>query len=291
MRRRPATHAGSLHIRVNPWSKTALYAVTWIICLVFLFPFLSMLSTALKSDIEATSLPVHLIPVQWHWENFYSVLKSAPLFGRWILNSFILSIFPTIGIVLASSMAGFAFARLRAPFKKQLFGIVLATLMIPTTSMFVPIYLFWRNVHAIGTYWPLILPSFFGDAFNVFLFRQFFASMPKELEEAAIVEGCGRFRVWWSIFMPNALAVIATSAIWHFNWRWNEFMMPRFLLNSMQSYPVPVGLLYAFKTEIGTSRVNMVSAGALIFAVPTIVVFMLGQKYLVQGFVTSGIKG
>jgi len=291
MRSPAAKTPGTLRYRVSPWSKALLYLITWIVCILFLFPFLSMISTALKSYIEATSLPVRLIPAQWHWDNFSNVMKKAPLFGRWILNSFILSILPTIGIVLASSMAGFAFARLRAPFKKQLFGIVLATLMIPTTSMFVPIYIFWRGFHAIGTYWPLILPSFFGDAFNVFLFRQFFASMPKELEEAAIVEGCGRFRVWWSIFMPNALAVIATSAIWHFNWRWNEFMMPRFFLNAMKSYPVTVGLLYAFNDEYGKIQVNMVSAGALVFAIPTIVVFMLGQKYLVQGFITSGIKG
>jgi multiple sugar transport system permease protein len=290
--RNPAPRsAGTLRYRVNPWSKALLYVITWMVCLLFLFPFLSMVSTALKSYMEATSLPVHLVPVQWHWENFPNVMKKAPLFARWFLNSFILSILPTIGIVLASSLAGFAFARLRARFKKQLFGIVLATLMIPTTSMFVPMYIFWRGFHAIGTYWPLILPAFFGDAFNVFLFRQFFAGMPKELEEAAIVEGCGRFRVWWSIFMPNALAVIATSAIWHFNWRWNEFMMPRFFLNSMQSYPVSVGILYAFTDEFAKVQVNMVSAGALVFAIPTIIVFMLGQKYLVQGFVTSGIKG
>jgi multiple sugar transport system permease protein len=281
----------TLRYRVNPWSKALLYLITWAICLLFLFPFLSMISTAVKSYTEATSLPVRLVPAEWHWDNFLVAVAKAPLFGRWMLNSFILSILPTIGIVLASSMAGFAFARLRAPFKKPLFAIVLATLMIPTTSMFVPLYIFWRGFHAIGTYWPLILPSFFGDAFNVFLFRQFFAAMPKELEEAAVVEGCGRFRVWWSIFMPNALAVIATSAIWHFNWRWNDFMMPRFFLNSMQSYPVTVGLLYAFTDDVGHIQVNLVSAGALIFAIPTIIVFMLGQKYLVQGFVTSGIKG
>ena len=271
--------------------KAALYLLISLVCLVFIFPFASMISTALKSYLEATSMPVRLIPKVWRWSNFSAAIHGAPLYWRWMLNSLILSLSPTIGIVIASSMAGYAFARLRAPFKRPIFAVVMATLMIPTTAMFIPMYLFWRNVHAIGTYWPLILPSFFGDAFNVFLFRQFFAGLPKELEDAATVDGCNRWRIWWSIFLPNSIPVIATSAIWHFNWRWNEFLLPRFFLNSLHAYPMSVGLTLAFKNEANITQIQLVSAGALLFTIPTIIIFFWGQKYLVQGFVTSGLKG
>lgn len=271
-------------------SKVLVYLLTFVCCAIFLFPFASMLSTSLKSYTEAKSLPVHLIPDVWRWSNYSEAIRLAPLFWRWMLNSVFLSLVPTIGIVLASSMAGYAFARLRAPFKNQLFAIVLATLMLPTTAMVVPIFLFWRSFHAVGTYWPLILPFFCGDAFNVFLFRQFFAGMPKELEDAAIVDGCNRFRIWWQIFMPNSFPVIATSAIWFFNWRWNEYLTPRFFLNSMEKYPLSVGLTIAYSKDM-IVPIQLVSVAAVIFTVPTIIIFALGQKYLTQGFVTSGLKG
>lgn len=271
-------------------TQALVYIVTFIGCIIFLFPFASMISTSLKSYAEAKSLPVQLIPRVIRWSNYREAIRLAPFFWRWMLNSAFLSLVPTVGIVLASSMAGYAFARLRAPFKNQLFAIVLATLMLPTTAMVVPIFLFWRSFHAIGTYWPLILPFFCGDAFNVFLFRQFFAGMPKELEDAAIMDGCSRFRIWWAIFLPNSFPVIATSAIWFFNWRWNEYLTPRFFLNAMETYPLSVGLTVAYSKDMMTP-IQLVSVAAVIFTIPTIIIFALGQKYLTQGFVTSGLKG
>lgn len=277
-------------------NRPLLYLIVLIVCLIFIYPVFRMITQSLMTYEETLGQPPPIFPHFWHFDNYITAWTVSQYFPRQFLNSIILSVVPTFGVVLSSSLAGFAFARLYSPYKKPLFSVVIGTMMLPSTAMFIASFMFWHNlfgtgINAINTYLPFLLPPFFGSPFYIFLFRQFFATLPGELEEAAIIDGCGMIRIWWQVFIPISKPVFATAVVWLFCGYWNDYLTPRFFINSNELYPLSVGLLNAFRlpNEVILNQLN--SVGAIIYAVPAILVYFIGQRYIVQGFVSASIKG
>ncbi|MCL6557347.1 MAG: carbohydrate ABC transporter permease [Firmicutes bacterium] len=256
----------------------------------FVIPFIFMISTSLKTYAETVSYPPSLFPAVPQWSNYVTALTTIP-FVRWLINSLILTLVPSFGIILSSSAAGYAFARLRFPGKNYLFVIIIATMMIPGACYFVPTYILWYKLHGIDTYFPFIIPAFCGNAFYIFLFRQFFSSIPKELDESAIIDGCSRISIYYKIILPLSKPALATAAIWTFQWSWNDFMGPLFFLFSREKFPLALGLAISYVNQQRVRANELVNAAALLFCLPLIVMFFVGQKYFIQGIVTTGIKG
>lgn len=256
----------------------------------FIIPFIWMISTSLKTYRETVTYPPALFPAVPQWSNYVTALSVIP-FLRWLANSLILAIVPSFGIILSSSAAGYAFARLRFPGKNYLFILIISTMMIPGACYFVPTYLLWHKLHGIDTYLPFIIPAFCGNAFYIFLFRQFFSTIPMELDEAAIIDGCSRIGIFYKLILPLSKPVLATAAIWTFQSSWNDFMGPLFFLFTREKFPLALGLAISYVNQQRVRSNELVNAAGLLFCTPLIVMFFLGQRYFIQGIVTTGLKG
>jgi ABC-type glycerol-3-phosphate transport system permease component len=215
-------------------------------------------------------------------------------FGRFILNTILVTGFAMLGQILAASAVAYGFARFRFPGRNALFFIVLATLMLPWQVTIVPTFLLFRQLGWINTFLPLIVPAYFGGgAFFIFLLRQFFLTIPKDLDEAAKIDGANSVHIFWNILLPLSKPALATVAIFSFIEHWNEFFGPLIYLNSPEKYTVSIGLRY-FQANpfVGDEpRESILMAASLIVAAPPLILFFLAQKYFVQGIVTTGLKG
>ena len=260
-----------------------------VIGLMFLTPFLWMLSSSLKDISEIYQFPPRLIPTDIKWSNYPDAWRALP-FDVFFLNSFIVAIATTIGVVLTCSLAGYSFARLRYPGRDQIFLAYLATMMIPFPVLMVPLFVIMKNLHLVDSLWSLILPAIFTPA-GTFLMRQFILTLPRELEEAARVDGCGFFGIYWRIVLPLMKPVIATLAIFTFLGSWNEFLWPLISISSIENKTLPLGLTMFQSQLSGRTPWNQVMAAATFTIVPVLILFVLGQKYYVKGIVTTGIKG
>ncbi|MBI3960225.1 MAG: carbohydrate ABC transporter permease [Chloroflexi bacterium] len=258
--------------------------------IIMLTPLLWMLSTSLKAEGDIFVIPVQWIPKQILWSNYPAALTYVPYF-RYFLNSVEVSILVVIGAVLSASCVAFAFARLRAPGKDTLFVILLATLMLPGEVTLVPVYLLFRIFGWLDTYQPLILPSWFGgSAFYIFLLRQFFLTLPTELDDAAKIDGASLFDIYWRIVMPLSKPALATIAIFAFFGSWNAFQAPLIYLNTMEKYTLPIALRLYLST-LGNTHWNFLMAATLVSIIPPLVIFFTSQRYFVEGAVLTGIKG
>jgi len=248
-------------------------------------PFLWMITTSLKPESALYQAPL-LFPTHFHWENYAKAWQSAP-FPHFFLNSLIM----TVGIVLSqtlfSAMAGYAFARMRFPGRDVLFFLVLGTMMIPFPVTLIPSFLVVNGLGWIDTYNALIIPRAV-SAFAIFLFRQFFLNLPKELEEAAIMDGAGRFTLFFRIVLPLSTPVIAASAIFSFLFAWNDFLWPLIVTNSPHMRTVQVGLAL-FQGQYGIFW-TLLTAAATIVTLPAILAFVAAQKQFIQGITNTGLK-
>lgn len=260
-----------------------------VIGLVFLTPFLWMLSSSLKDLSEIYQFPPSLIPADIKWSNYADAWNALP-FNVFFTNSFIVAVATTIGVVLTCSLAGYSFARLRYPGRDQIFLAYLATMMIPFPVLMVPLFVIMKNLHLVDSLWSLVLPAIFTPA-GTFLMRQFILTLPRELEEAARVDGCGFFGIYWRIVLPLMKPVIATLAIFTFLGSWNEFLWPLISISSVENKTLPLGLTMFQSQLSGRTPWNQVMAAATFTIVPVLILFVLGQKYYVKGIVTTGIKG
>ena len=249
-------------------------------------PFLWMLSTGLKSDIQAYVFPPELIPDPVVWQNVATVWTSLP-FGRFMLNSGVVAIAVTAGQLLFSSMAAFAFARLRFPFRGQIFLAYLGTMMLPYHVVLIPIFILVRTLGWIDTYQGLIVPHLF-SAYATFLLRQFFITIPMELEEAARVDGASHFRIYWQIMLPVSKPALATLGVFVFMFSWNDFLWPLIVINTLELKTLPIGLSY-FLTQY-TVYWNLLMVGTSLAILPVLLVFFFTQRYFVQGITLTGIK-
>lgn len=255
-----------------------------------LVPFFWLIRSAFMNMLEIYTMP----PIWWSkhptWENFETVFFADVPFFSYFLNTIKIVIPVIIGTVVSSSMAAYGFARFNFPFKQGWFAICISSMMIPGAVTLIPGFLIWKNLGAVNTYWPLIIPCFFGGgAFNIFLFRQFFMTIPRELDEAATLDGAGAFRIYWQILLPSLKPVCISVILFTFMGTWNDFFGPMIYLYDMEKYTVALGL-QLFNSSYG-SDYGAVMASALVMTIPTIIIFFIGQKYFVQGIVMSGVKG
>ena len=267
-----------------------LYVILIVVALAFLLPSLWVIVSSLKTETEYHAYPIKLLPTRLYWENYRLALTMAPFF-KYAGNSFFLASVTTALTTLSSALAGFGFARLQGPGKSVLFLILVSMIMIPGTAILIPQFMLYARLGFMNTYWPWIVGGLAGSAWHIFLYRQFFAAFPKELEDAAEVDGCGRFRIFWQIFLPNSLPVVATSSIFLFGWVWGDYVAPSLYL-SLENTTLAVALsgnLYVNPQGISLPMVKL--AATTIYVLPMITLFFLGQKYIIKGVVTTGLKG
>lgn len=253
---------------------------------VVLVPFLWMITTALKGP-RAVHLAPHLIPVRFEWHNFVEAWQAAD-FARYYLNSTVMAVGITAGQLLFSSLAGYAFARLRFPGRDLLFWVVLATMMVPVYVTLVPSYLVVRELGWLDSYPALIVPRLV-SAFGIFLMRQHYLTIPRDLEDAALLDGSSRLRIWWSIFLPLSGPAVATLGIFAFLFAWNDFLWPLIVTTSPDMRTVQLGLVM-FSGRYGTQW-TLLMAGTVTATIPALVAFAIGQRWFVRGIAATGVKG
>jgi len=295
MRTQPQTFSLSLNSRklTNRLGLTAVFLLVAVGSLSFLLPLLWMLSTSLKSNAEVYAIPTVWVPNPPVWENYPKALSRMP-FWLYARNSCITSFIPVIGAVLSSSMVAYAFSRLRWPGRDLWFMMLISTMMLPSQVTIIPLYIIYSRLGWINTFFPLTLPWFFGNAFYIFLLRQFFTSIPMDLSEAALIDGCSHLRIWSSIIIPLSKPALATVAVFTFLATWNDFFGPLLYLTNQDLYTLQVGLQY-FREGVSTMSFSLewqeLMAASLVVLMPTLVVFFVGQRFFVQGITLTGMKG
>jgi multiple sugar transport system permease protein len=287
---RAPSHTGPVTARkVQGWIRSALTHVVLIpVAAVFLLPFLWMLSTSLKSDAQLFAYPPEWIPNPFQWANYPRAVSYIPFF-TYLKNTLIIAVLSMIGATISSSLVAYSLARIRWPGRQFLLILTIATLMLPFQVTLIPVFLVFKNLGMVGTLLPLILPHFFGVAYYIFLLRQFFASIPMELSEAARIDGASEFRIYWSIVMPLAKPALATVAIFQFIARWRDFLGPLIYLNNQNLYTLSLGL-QQYSGEHGREW-GLLMAASVLITLPVIIVFFFTQRTFVQGVTLTGIKG
>ncbi len=270
------------------WQRLGLHLLVWIGALGMILPFLWMLSTSLKTQGTAMAYPPVWIPQPAHWSNYLDVVQSFP-FDRFALNSFKIAILGTVGQLLSTTLAAYAFARMRFPGRNLIFVILLSTLMIPSHVTMIPSFLLFNWLGWVNTHYPLIVPAWFGGAFGTFLLRQFFQTVPLDYSDAAAIDGAGHAQIFARIYVPLARPVLATLALFAFMNHWNEFLLPVIYLTDEDKLTLTVGLSY-FRLQYGTLY-HYLMAGTVLSTIPIFILFVLLQKYFVRGFMMSGLKG
>ncbi|MFY9178141.1 MAG: carbohydrate ABC transporter permease [Caldicoprobacterales bacterium] len=266
----------------------AIYIVLTVTGIVFLLPFIWMLSTSLKPDTQLFVSPPVWIPNPIAWENYYGAITSVPFF-TYMRNTLIVASISTFGAVLSTPLAGYSLARIKWRGRETLFIITLAVMMIPAQVTMVPLFIVFSKMDMVGTFLPLILPSFFGSPFFIFLMRQFFKQLPKDLEDAARIDGCSEFGIYFRIMLPLIQPAILTVALFQFMNSWNDFMGPLIYLNDEKMYTLQLGL-QQFKQAYNTIW-NQLMAASVLVALPIIVLYFFVQKSFIQGITFGGIKG
>ncbi|TRZ37064.1 carbohydrate ABC transporter permease [Niallia circulans] len=256
--------------------------------ILFLFPFLWLIGTSVKPENEAMAFPPTLLPENWDLANYKEVFTLVD-FGQYYLNSVIVTVCVVIGTVVSSTLVAYGFARIKGRGRNFWFVLLLGTMMLPPQVTMIPVYMIFSKLGWVNTFLPLIVPSFFGSAYFIFLLRQFFKTIPKELEESAYLDGCGAFGIFWRIIIPLSVPSIITVALLSFMWTWNDFLNPLIYLNDDSKYTLALGILQ-FKGALLIQWGPMMAASVFII-LPLIIIFFVGQKYFVQGIATTGGKG
>lgn len=256
--------------------------------ILFLFPFLWLIGTSVKPENEAMAFPPTLLPKNWDLANYKEVFTLVD-FGQYYLNSVIVTVCVVIGTVVSSTLVAYGFARIKGKGRNFWFVLLLGTMMLPPQVTMIPVYMIFSKLGWVNTFLPLIVPSFFGNAYFIFLLRQFFKTIPKELEESAYLDGCGAFGIFWRIIIPLSVPSIITVALLSFMWTWNDFLNPLIYLNDDSKYTLALGILQ-FKGALLIQWGPMMAASVFII-LPLIIIFFVGQKYFVQGIATTGGKG
>ena len=279
-------------VRVVSWQrgagKVALHVVVAAAASSFLFPFFWMISNAVRSNGEVLAVPPRLLPSEWQPGNFIVAWFHLP-FGRFFLNSTLVAGSITLITLVISCLAGYAFARMRFAGRDSLFIVYVATLMVPQSVLVIPLFLMMSRLGWVNTYQGLILPVAFGS-FGTFLMRQFFLSIPIELEEAAMIDGASRLRILVSIFVPLATPALGLLALFTFTGQWNSFLWPLIIVSDTDHATIPLGLT-AFQGQQGTDW-NLLMAGATVSMLPGVTLTILLQRYIFRGIaISSGFGG
>ena len=257
------------------------------------FPLLYAVSTSLKSSDELRQMPPSLIPQVLSWGNYVRVYALQPLAARWVLNTLIVVFVSLPGSVATATLVAYGFARFEFPGRNFWFIVLLSTMMLPSEVTLIPSYLLFHWLGWINTFLPLTVPAWFGGgAFSIFFIRQFFMTLPRELDDAARIDGANTFQILWHVLAPLASPVIMTLVIFGFLTTWNDFFGPLIYLNSRELYTLALGL-NEYRTMPETTAApndNLLMAGVVYMTIPCIALFVFGQRYFVRGLVMSGLK-
>ncbi|MCL6434271.1 MAG: carbohydrate ABC transporter permease [Leptolyngbyaceae cyanobacterium HOT.MB2.61] len=269
------------------WSTAFLYTVLIVYAVITFLPFAWALSASFKPLSEIAEGGIHFIPQHFTLANYRQIFTQEPLFGRWFLNSAIAAIFITLFNLLFNSMAGYALARIRFPGNQFWFFLILAALMVPGQITLLPKFLILKSFGWLNTYQGLIVPGAINATF-IFMMRQFFINFPRELEEAAALDGLGRFETFFQIVLPLAKPALAAQTIFVFMGAWNEFLMPLVVMSDPEMFTLPLGL-NAFKGEY-ISYWNYIMAASMIFTLPALAIYAFFNRYFIQGITFTGGK-
>jgi multiple sugar transport system permease protein len=270
------------------------YLIILALCVLFGYPLFWTLMSSLKTIPEMFSFPPILIPAAPQWSNYWTVLNIDYPVGRWFMNSVLIVILTSFGTLITASLVAYSFARFEYRGRDILFMITLSTMMLPAQVTLIPQFVLFYRLGWVNTHLPLWVPHWFGGgAFAIFLMRQFFLTLPLDLDEAALIDGAGYFRIFWSILMPLCKPVLATLAIITIIASWSDFLGPLIYLNTPEKFTVSVGLQFfnAVPEVGGEPMQHLLMAACVMSMVPIILMFFFGQRFFVQGIVMSGIKG
>lgn len=275
--------------------RLVLYIIVIAAAVIFMIPFLWTVLSSLKTPGELYTFPPVWLPKTPQPQNYIEVFHRVT-FGIWMWNSTWVALVATFGSVLSAAVVGYAFARFRFPGRDLLFMITLSTMMLPIEVTLIPLYLLFSKVGWLDTFYPLIVPPFFGGgAFLIFLMRQFFMSIPMDLDEAARIDGASYLRIFWQILMPLSVPALATASVLTFMAHWNAFLHPFIFLNSKSKFTLAIGIRY-FQAVVGSTEAmepieHLLMAASVLMTAPIIILFFVAQRYFVKGIVMSGIKG
>ena len=258
--------------------------------LVMVYPLIWMVSSSLKPDNQIFG-DLGLWPSEFHWENYSNGWNAMTVsFTQFFLNSSFVTVLSVVGNVISCSFAAYAFARLEFSGKNIWFALMMMTLMIPYHVVLIPQYILFLKIGWVDSYLPLIVPRFLaGDAFFIFLMVQFFRQLPRELDEAAMIDGCNPFKIYWDIILPLSIPAMATAAIFSFIWTWEDFLGPLVYLNDMKDYTVPLALR-SFIAQDSVSAYGQLFAMSILSILPIILFFVIFQRLIIRGIAMSGLK-
>ncbi|MEA3338681.1 MAG: carbohydrate ABC transporter permease [Chloroflexota bacterium] len=264
------------------------YTVLGVTAVMVMLPYIWMVSTSLKGSGEVFAYPPNWVPRAWRFRNYVEAWEAAP-FGRYFFNSALVAVAVTVGQLITCSLAAFAFARMEFKGKNVMFVLFLSTTMISTQVTLVPSYLVLKNLHWLDTYQALIVP-FLANAFGVFMMRQYFMTLPQELEDAAKLDGCGRLRFLWQVLLPLSKPIVASQALFAFMGNWNAYLWPLIVTTSEHMRTLQIGLRYFVGQEGGTQW-GMFMAATVFVSLPVVIFYLIVQKSFVEGIATTGLKG
>jgi multiple sugar transport system permease protein len=266
-------------------------------CLIFITPFYWMVASALKSVQEGATFPPTLIPQAWRWQNFIDAINYIP-FGLYAINSLVITVGATIGAVLSNTVIAYGFSRIQWPGRNKLFYLCVATIFLPYPVVLVALFDIFSKLPSFGiqgghswinTFLPLIVPAFFGNPFYIFLMRQFMMGIPKELSDAARVDGASEIQTFWHVILPLTKPAVTVIGILAAVAAWNEFLLPLLYLQENNKYPLAIGL--AFFTSEHDVAYNLLMAASTLIVLPVVVVFIVAQRYFIEGITVGGVKG
>ncbi|MFI5796604.1 carbohydrate ABC transporter permease [Streptomyces sp. NPDC051677] len=283
----PKSSVTDVRVRVRA-KRLVLYTVLVSVTGLFLGPFGWLILSGLKTQGELAASPVHWLPDAFQWHNFADAFNQIDFLG-YARNSLVIALIYATLVTLSSAWVGFGFARLDAPGKKVLFGVLLGSMMLPQMVTLLPTYLIFAKLGMVDTYWPWVLWGLSSAPYLVFLFRQFFAGLPRELEEAAIVDGCGYTSIFWRIFLPQSWPVLSASFIIAFTWTWGDYIAPQLLLSTDRT-TLAVAVMTTYVSEAGTPVPELQAAASVMYVVPILLIFLIAQRGFVAGMSTSGLK-
>jgi multiple sugar transport system permease protein len=278
-------------IDVGKWVKRALFLAILIgFTIIFILPFLWLVSASLKTRADVFN--GQWIPDPIAWENYIRVWDAAPLL-TWFQNSIFVGVLAALAVTLSSAAVAFGFAYFKFPYRDALFGLVLATMMLPGVVTMIPVFLIWNSLGAVNTFTPLWASNLFGSAFYIFLLRQFYLGLPRELFEAARVDGASYFQMWWRIALPLTRTALIVVFIFEFKASWTDLLKPLIYVQNSAMYTLPRGLKAILDQfgQGGEMEWEIVLAASVIITIPMLIIFFLGQRYFMDGIATTGLKG
>lgn len=264
------------------------YAILLVVALLLVGPFLWMVSTSMKDQEAIFRYPPEWLPDAFDLTNYQRIMEVLPL-GRMILNSLTIAVAATVGQLASCVLAAYAFARMRFRGSNLIYFALLATMMVPAQVTMIPVFLIMKALGLIDTLYALIVPAFFGGAFGTFLLRQFFATIPRDLEDAARLDGCGRFRTLWSVFLPLSKPALVALALFTFMTYWNDLLGPVIYLSSVEKATLTIGLA-SLQSGAMAARYDLLMAGSVLSVLPILLLLILGQKWFVRGVTLTGLK-